>query len=73
MFCMFLFNFVNYVFLSLRLCTLIVMYVLFWVFCFIVLFCVLFVCKCVNPIAVNKIYHIAHAIISAKVVGAFEL
>ena len=23
------------------------MYVLFWVFCFIVLFCVLFVCKCV--------------------------
>jgi len=26
---------------------LIVMYVLFWVFCFIVLFCVLFVCKCV--------------------------
>jgi len=28
------------------------MYVLFWVLCFIVLFCVLFV----NPIAVNKIY-----------------
>jgi len=38
------FNFVNYVFLLLRLCILIVMYVLF---CFIVLFCVLFVCKCV--------------------------
>jgi hypothetical protein len=42
-----LFNFVNYVFLFLCLCILIVMYVLFWVFCFIVLFCVLFVCKCV--------------------------
>jgi len=39
--------FVNYVFLSLYLCILIVMYVQFWVFCFIVLFCVLFVCKCV--------------------------
>jgi hypothetical protein len=47
MFCMFLFNFVNYVFLLLRLCILIVMCVLFCVFCFIVLFCVLFVCKCV--------------------------
>ena len=47
MFCMLLFNFVNYVFLSLCLCILIVMYVLIWVFCFIVLFCVLFVCKCV--------------------------
>ena len=43
MFCMLLFNFVNYVFL-LCLCILIV---LFCVFCFIVLFCVLFVCKCV--------------------------
>ena len=47
MFCMLLFNFVNYVILLLRLCILIVMYVLFYVFCFIVLFCVLFVCKCV--------------------------
>ena len=37
----------NYVFLLLRLYILIVMYVLFWVFCFIVLFYVLFVCKCV--------------------------
>ena len=46
-FCMLLFNFVNCVFLLLRLCILIVMYVLFCVFCFIVLFCVLFVCKCV--------------------------
>ena len=30
-----------------KLCILIVMYVPFWVFCLIVLFCVLFVCKCV--------------------------
>jgi len=47
MFCMLLFNFVNYVFLLLRLCILIFIYVLFCVFCFIVLFCVLLVCKCV--------------------------
>ena len=53
MFCMFMFNFVNDVFLLLFLCILlqclcilIVQYVLFCVFCFIV-FCVLFVCKCV--------------------------
>ena len=45
MFCMLLFNFVNYVFLLL--CILFVMHVPFWVFCFIVLFCLLFVCKCV--------------------------
>jgi len=45
--CMFLFNFINYVFLLLCLCMLFVMYVLFCVFCFIVLFYVLFVCKCV--------------------------
>jgi len=44
---MVLFHFVNYVFLLLCFCILIVMYVPFWVFCFIVLFCVLFVCKCV--------------------------
>jgi len=44
MFCMLLFNFVNYVFLLLHLCILNVTYVLF---CFIVLFYVLFVCKCV--------------------------
>ena len=31
-----------------KLCILIVAYVLFRVFCFIVLFCVLFVCKCVD-------------------------
>ena len=47
MFCMPPFNLVNYVFLLLCLCILIVMYAPFWVFCFIVLFCVLFVCKCV--------------------------
>ena len=45
--------FVNYVFffmlsiLWLSLLILIVMHVQFWVFCLIVLFCVLFVCKCV--------------------------
>ena len=43
---MLLFNFVNYVFLFLCLCILIVMNVPFCVFCFIVLFCVL--CVCVN-------------------------
>jgi len=47
MFCMLLFNSVNYVILLLCLCILSVMYVLFCTFCFIVLFCVLFVCKCV--------------------------
>ena len=54
MFCTLLFNCVNYVFLLLYLCILIVtfmyyfvMHLLFWVFCFIVLFCVSFVCKCV--------------------------
>ena len=36
-----------YMFLLLCLCIVIVMYVPFCIFCFIVLFCVLFVCKCV--------------------------
>jgi len=47
--CMFctLVNFVNYVILLLCLCILLVTYVLFCVFCFIVLFCALFVCKCI--------------------------
>jgi len=36
-----------YIFFLLRLYILIVMCVQFWAFCFIVLFCVLFVCKCV--------------------------
>ena len=46
MVCMLLFNFVNYV-LYCYVCVLVVMRVLFWVLCFTVLFCVLFVCKCV--------------------------
>jgi hypothetical protein len=37
----------NFVFLLLCLCILFVMDVPFWIFCLIVLFCVLFVCKCV--------------------------
>jgi hypothetical protein len=45
MFCVLLFNFVNYVFLLLCLCILIFLYVPFCVVCFTVLFCVLFVCK----------------------------
>ena len=45
MFCMLLFNFLNYVFLLFRI--IIVIYVPFCVFCFIVLFCVLSVRKCV--------------------------
>ena len=44
---MVLFNFVKYVFLLLCLRILIVTYVLSCVICFIVLYCVLFVCKCV--------------------------
>jgi hypothetical protein len=57
---MYSYCYVVYSFVSLRI--LVVMYVPFLVYCFIVLFCVLFVCKCVlyychrvsNPIAVNK-------------------
>ena len=47
MFCVQLFNSVNNVSLLLCLYILIVNYVLFCVFCFTVLFCVLFLCKCV--------------------------
>ena len=47
-FCVLLFNFVNYVILRVLLCLCIItIYVPFWVFRLIVLFCVLFVCKCV--------------------------
>jgi hypothetical protein len=66
MFCMLLLSFVNRVFLLLCLCILIIMYVLFCVFCFLVLFCVLFMCKCVlhychrvsTQLQLNNIYHI---------------
>jgi hypothetical protein len=47
MFCMLLFNFVNYILLLLCLCILIVTYVPFCVFCFTVLSYVESVCKCV--------------------------
>ena len=47
MFHMLLFNFVIYIFLLLCSSILIVMHAPFWVFCFIVLFWVLFVCECV--------------------------
>jgi len=47
MFCVLLYNFVNYILLMLYLCILIVIYVPFYVLCFILLFCILFVCKCV--------------------------
>jgi hypothetical protein len=45
--CMFFYAFVYYVFYLLCLCILIITNVPFYVLCVIVLFCVLFVCKCV--------------------------
>ena len=47
-YCYFMYSYCYvYVFLLLCLCIFIIMYVPFCVFCFIVLFCVPFVCKCV--------------------------
>jgi len=65
-FCVLLFTFVNYIFKLLCLCILNVMYVPFCVFCFIVLFPVLSVCKCVlycchrvsTQLQLNISYHI---------------
>jgi hypothetical protein len=60
---MLLYNFVNYVALFICLCILIIMHVLFSVFCFIVLFCVLFVyyttaTGCQTNCSWQNIYHI---------------
>jgi len=44
--CMFLFIFVNYIFIFLCLCILIFLNVVFCVFCFIVLFYILYLSKC---------------------------
>jgi len=74
MFCILLFNFVNYVILLLYLFILNIMCILFCVFCFIVLFVCVCVCVYVycttatgcQPIAINKIYHIIYTPIRMK-------
>jgi hypothetical protein len=62
MLCIFVIMLCSYVSLSI----LIIMYVLFCVFCLIVLFCVLFVCKCVlyycHQVSTQLQLHIYHII-----------
>jgi hypothetical protein len=69
MFCMLQFNCVNYAFLLLCLC-IIIMHVIFCVLCFIVLSCVLFAYKCVmyychrvsTQFQLTNIYHIIYIV-----------
>jgi hypothetical protein len=77
----FRFNCVDYVFLFLWLCILIVMHVLFYVFCFFVFFCALFVCECVmyychrmqtQSQLTNTTYIIPYHIISHELVPLHE-
>ena len=85
---MLLFNFVSYlflllfyVFLQLCLCILIVMHVLFCIFCFTVLFCKSLVCKCVLyyshrvttelPLT-NISYHSKFGVVAIYVTYAFD-
>jgi len=74
MWCVLLFNFVSYVLSFLILHTLIFIYVPFCIVCFIVLFCVLFVCKCVlyychclsTQLQLTNISNIEHQISNIK-------